>query len=391
MLGASFGQFYRQMGFDFDELAELAKGLTGEMAGGMALDQGGMQFEMIYALHDAVEGETYLTDVYLPWFQKYNQQMASLMEAQTGQPVRPLYERMPDTTLSGHRVYGVRTRFPAMTPVGSGMPANAVLQDYQTRLAAVDNLILMASSNAAMERMIASSADLQPSPAQGSMARFSMDLGAYLKGLQSLLPAGGQAADIPDDIGDLSLVADMQGGQLTTRTRVKVEDIQRTMGLLAAMSTRMAAAGPATAAQSMASETLPPASAAPAPPPPHAERPKTAAYWMDRGGLLSAYGNYAGAVRCYRKALALDPDLAEAHFQKGVAYGEMGRFDAAVDAISQAIDRRPTNGTYFYGRGRIYLKAGDGDLAMKDFMEAGFLGSDDARAYLKEAGVDWTD
>jgi hypothetical protein len=49
----------------------------------------------------------------------------------------------------------------------------------------------------------------------------------------------------------------------------------------------------------------------------------------------------------------------------------------------------PTNGAYFYGRGRVYLLAGDADLAMKDFMEAGFLGNEDARVYLQHAGVDW--
>ena len=117
--------------------------------------------------------------------------------------------------------------------------------------------------------------------------------------------------------------------------------------------------------------------------------PNTPAYWMDRGGLLSAYGNYKAALRCYQKALALAPDLAEAHFQQGVAYGELGQFDAAVHTISRAIDRMPTNGVYYYGRARVYLLAGDEDLAMKDFMEAGFLGNVDARAYLKGAGVDW--
>ena len=115
MLGASFGQMYNKMGFDFDELAEIAKGLTGEMAGGMALDQNGMTFEMVYALHDTVNGEAYLTQVYLPWFEKYNLRMAALMENQTGQSVTPLYERMPDTTVAGKKVIGVRTRFPAMS------------------------------------------------------------------------------------------------------------------------------------------------------------------------------------------------------------------------------------------------------------------------------------
>ncbi|HSO18104.1 MAG TPA: tetratricopeptide repeat protein, partial [Desulfosarcina sp.] len=389
MLGASFGQFYRQMGFDFDELAALAKGLTGEMAGGMALDRGGMAFEMIYALHDTVDGETYLTQVYLPWFQKYNQQMASLMQAQTGQSVVPLYERMPDAMVTGRRVFGVRTRFPAMTPAGSGIPSHLALQDYETRLAAVDNLILMASSEAAIARMMTAAASFQTASAEGPIARFSVDLGAYLKGLQGFVEDAGQAPAIPADIGELIMAADVQAGQLSTRTRMQIADIRRTMGVLADLSARMAAAGPMAASESVPMGTSRPAEGEGAGGPPPPEPPKTAAYWMDRGGLLSAYGNYAGAVRCYRKALGLTPDLAEAHFQLGVAYGELGRFEAAVDAVSRAIERQPVNGAYFYGRGRIYLKAGDEDLAMKDFMEAGFLGDEDARVYLREAGVDW--
>ena len=110
---------------------------------------------------------------------------------------------------------------------------------------------------------------------------------------------------------------------------------------------------------------------------------------MDRGGLFSAYGSYKAATRCFQKAIDLAPDMTEAYFQLGVAYGEMGHFEAAIKAISQAIDRQPTNGAYFYGRGRVYLLAGEEDLAMKDFMEAGFLGDQDARAYLRYKGVDW--
>jgi tetratricopeptide (TPR) repeat protein len=110
---------------------------------------------------------------------------------------------------------------------------------------------------------------------------------------------------------------------------------------------------------------------------------------MDRGGLFSAYGSYKAAAGCFQKAIDIAPEIAEAYFQLGVAYGEMGHFEAAIKAISQAIDRQPTNGAYFYGRGRVYLLANEEDLAMKDFMEAGFLGNEDARTYLKHEGVDW--
>ena len=386
MLGASFGQIYTKMGFDFDELAEIAKGLTGEMAGGMALDQNGMTFEMVYALHDTVNGETYLTQVYLPWFEKYNRRMAALMEDQTGQPVTPLYERMPDTTVAGKNVIGVRTRFPAMTPTGNQMPANAIFQDYQTRMTAVGDLILAASSDATIEKMINQVDGLQKTPAEGPLAEFSMDMGAYLRGLQSLMPDSGQAVAIPADIGDLTMQATMQEGELTTRTRINVQDIQQMVTLFASLSARMAEGQGGSGAGTAAGQ---PVSEAPQTTAPDAAVLNTPAYWMDRGGLLSAYGNYKGAVRCYQKALDLAPGLAEAHFQQGVAYGELGRFDAAVNAISRAIDRMPTNGAYFYGRARVYLLAGDEDLAMKDFMEAGFLGNDDARDYLRSAGVDW--
>jgi Flp pilus assembly protein TadD len=191
--------------------------------------------------------------------------------------------------------------------------------------------------------------------------------------------------EIPDDIGALAMTANMQSGELKTRTTIDVQDIHKVAALLASLEA-MANDDMAPAA---ADTSSPPTDTIEEPPSPKPEIQNTPAFWMDRGGLLSAYGNYFGAVVSYRKALELSPDLAEAHFQQGVAYGELGRFDAAISAITRAIDLRPSNGAYFYGRARVYLRAGDEDLAMKDFMEAGFLGDDDARAYLKGAGVEW--
>nr|MBL0715123.1 tetratricopeptide repeat protein [Desulfobacterales bacterium] len=114
------------------------------------------------------------------------------------------------------------------------------------------------------------------------------------------------------------------------------------------------------------------------------ERPE---YWYDRGGLQSAYGAYKAAARSYQKAIGLAPRYADAHFQLGVAYGEMRQFQAAIKAMTRAIDLDADQGAYYYGRGRVYLLAGEEAQAMLDFMEAGFLGNPDARLYLKDAGV----
>jgi tetratricopeptide (TPR) repeat protein len=110
-------------------------------------------------------------------------------------------------------------------------------------------------------------------------------------------------------------------------------------------------------------------------------------YWYDRGGLHSAYGAYTAAARSYQKAIALAPRYADAYFQLGVAYGELHRFEAAIKAMTRAIDLNADQGAYYYGRGRVYLLAGEDEQAMRDFMEAGFRGNPDALDYLKAAGV----
>lgn len=117
---------------------------------------------------------------------------------------------------------------------------------------------------------------------------------------------------------------------------------------------------------------------------------QNAAYWMDNGALLSAYGNYDAAIKSYRKALELDPASADAHFQLGVCYGELRMFEQAVTFMTHAIDLRPGFGAYYYGRGRIHLLAGEREQAMNDFMEAGVLGHPDARVFLEtQSGVTW--
>ena len=42
----------------------------------------------------------------------------------------------------------------------------------------------------------------------------------------------------------------------------------------------------------------------------------------------------------------------------------------------------PENGLYLYGRGRVYLLAGEKEKAMADFNKAAALGSEDAQNYL---------
>jgi tetratricopeptide (TPR) repeat protein len=107
------------------------------------------------------------------------------------------------------------------------------------------------------------------------------------------------------------------------------------------------------------------------------------AYWLDRAGLLSTYGNYPAAVNAYRKSLAIDPGAREAYFGLGVALGAMGDFDGALENIDRAIALTPDNDRYHYGRGWVMMISGQFDKALSDLQKADALGNPDARAYLQ--------
>ncbi len=381
LMGSGLGQVYRQMGLDFEELAEMTKSFTGEMAGGMQLAPSGTVYEMVYVFQPGVDGRAFIADVYLPWFERYNRQMAAFVAQQSGQPLATIYERTADSTVAGTKVIGVKTNFAAMVPPGA---ENTPLltdgqQIFETRLAAVGDLMLITSDDARMEKLVATVRGLQDAPAQGPMARFDMDLGTFMADLRNMMPPGTAPPTWPNDLGRVTMQAEMHNGNLATRTRFNIDDLSKLSAVFSAMAAQQTGTTPAATAE--AAVTSPPA-AADTPRP--QEQP---AYWYDQGGLQSAYGAYTAATRSYRKAVELAPRYADAHFQLGVAYGELRQFEAAIQAMTRAIDLEAGQGAYYYGRGRVYLLADEEEQAMRDFMEAGFRGHPDALAYLKDAGV----
>jgi serine/threonine protein kinase/tetratricopeptide (TPR) repeat protein len=78
--------------------------------------------------------------------------------------------------------------------------------------------------------------------------------------------------------------------------------------------------------------------------------PSFAAYQLYRRGIeLNFAGDYFAALPAYRKALALDPEFAEAWRSLAHTFGNSGFMDSAVFAISQALRRpeRLTESQYF--------------------------------------------
>ena len=113
----------------------------------------------------------------------------------------------------------------------------------------------------------------------------------------------------------------------------------------------------------------------------------TAAYWIDRGGLLATYGNFPEAIKAYNKALALNPDSSIIYYDLALAYGENGEYESARVAIDRAITMEPDNGRFYYGRAWVLLKAVGPEKARGDFLKAAELGDRNALDYLQGIGV----
>ncbi|HEY8147639.1 MAG TPA: tetratricopeptide repeat protein [Vicinamibacteria bacterium] len=66
-----------------------------------------------------------------------------------------------------------------------------------------------------------------------------------------------------------------------------------------------------------------------------------------------------------KKAVALDPRLAKAHFQLGVLYGDEGRYPEAITALEQAVRLEPSMAQAHYRLSQAYRRTGREDLAAR--------------------------
>ena len=99
----------------------------------------------------------------------------------------------------------------------------------------------------------------------------------------------------------------------------------------------------------------------PAPPnrtPPNrtpAPAPATAAEYVARGNRYSRNGVYERAIADYTAAIALDGGLADAWFNRGVSWYEVGDYGQSIADLTEAIRLNPEDDNYYSRRSLSYL------------------------------------
>ena len=105
--------------------------------------------------------------------------------------------------------------------------------------------------------------------------------------------------------------------------------------------------------------------------------------WIERGGKALFAKNHDEALKCYKRALAIDPNSARAHLYLGWVYQIKGMVDEAISENKKAIGIAPNNKGFRNSLGSIYLKEGMLDEAISEFKKAIAIDPDYAAVHYK--------
>ena len=100
-----------------------------------------------------------------------------------------------------------------------------------------------------------------------------------------------------------------------------------------------------------------------------------------RGNVYFELGNYDEAIAAYTQAIRLKPDDAKAYYNRGNAKGDLGDYFAAIADYDTAIRLKPDNAAAYVNRGNAKGDLGDYFAAISDYDAAIRLKPDYADAY----------
>ncbi|MGD0951811.1 MAG: tetratricopeptide repeat protein [Methanotrichaceae archaeon] len=98
--------------------------------------------------------------------------------------------------------------------------------------------------------------------------------------------------------------------------------------------------------------------------------PQYAEAWYNKGTALGKLGKHDDAIKAYDKAIEINPQFAEAWNNKGTALSELGKHDDAIKAFDKTIEINPQYAEAWNNKGTALSELGKHDDAIKAFDKA---------------------
>jgi len=112
-----------------------------------------------------------------------------------------------------------------------------------------------------------------------------------------------------------------------------------------------------------------------------------AEFYFNQGVAWNEKGDYDKAISEYTKAIEINPSLAEAYNNRGLAYAQgKGQYDKAISDCTKAIEINPSLAEAYNNRGLAYLLLGQSQPGCHDLQKACELGSCIGLTWAKERG-----
>jgi len=83
--------------------------------------------------------------------------------------------------------------------------------------------------------------------------------------------------------------------------------------------------------------------------------------------LTAQAASYAGAIEDAKEEVRKNPDDAEAHFNLGLAYGELGKHEEEIESYKQAIRISPDFAVAHFNLGCMYIILNDRGSAIGQY------------------------
>jgi len=95
-----------------------------------------------------------------------------------------------------------------------------------------------------------------------------------------------------------------------------------------------------------------------------------AATWTNKGDALYELGRYGEALKCYDKAIEINPNNTTAWNNKGFVLDELVRYEEALKCYDKAIEINPNNTAAWTNKGAALYKLGRKSEAQRCYDKA---------------------